>query len=246
MTGFKKTAIVALLVAGIGFSGVSHGALLETVTYGFDFEITSDTYRGTLSGPLFTSGTHGSGTTTFVFQPISSASGVNYVRLPFDVNITFDGNSLKLIDSSVFVLNGRRGIIVQDIPSNDYTYDTVLFEGFSGSVEVKNEFGTPVTQQLHTQLGLFAQPNTITDYALSETNIQKISNSLIETTFNISDIIDGGQVNGAIMNFRMLPSPNPIPIPGVVLLFSSGLALIAVTNRRKNKKYLVTILLEAK
>ncbi|MCQ8128992.1 hypothetical protein [Methylomonas rivi] len=238
MVRLKQTVTMALLAACIGFADASHAAIQETVTYGFDFEVTSDTYRQTLSGALFTKGTHGSGTTTFMFQPVSvgetivSEVNASYIA-PFTVDITFDGNSLRLIDSSVIGLYDRRGIIVQDIPSSDVTYDTVLFEGFSGPVEINDEFGTPVTRQLHTQIGLFALSNTITDYALSESNLQKILSSLIDTSFNIK--VNGGvngQVNGVISNFRMVPN-TVVPAPETWILMVTGFTFFRVLRWKR-------------
>jgi PEP-CTERM motif len=205
-------------------------ANVSPVAYSFDFEITSDTYRGQLSGPLFTSGTKGTGIATFFFQPISEAIDSRYIK-PFTVQIQVEGRSFTLIDLAVMEPNpySRKGITVQDQASSDATYDTILFEGFSGPVFLDDDLGNLVSRNLYTQLGLLSLPDTIHDSSLSQLNVDQIANTLIETTFNIQDTL-GGQVNGAISNFTMVSA---VPEPDAYAIMLVGLGLIGFARRKR-------------
>lgn len=227
----KTIALIIPLLCGVLLSATSTAARSDEVTYGFDFQITYDGYRGPLTGPLFTSGTSGSGTATFMYQPGSLAVDNSYAMMPFNVTIFLGGYSLNLIDSSVLGEYHRRGIIVQDIPLEGVTYDTVLFEGFSGPIQVPDDQGNLVVRDLHTQLGLFSLSNAINDNALSEANVMAISNSLVWTTFEIKDKSFAGQVSGSISNFHLLPT-SPVPEPSQWLLNIVGLAILVVARRR--------------
>lgn len=202
---------------------------LASVSYGFDFEIKSAIYAGDLSGSLFTVGTQGTGTASFSYQSNPDVNS-SYTLLPFSVDLSFNGSSLRLIDSSVLGLFSRQGIIVQN--STDVTFDTILFEGFSGPVMLADNTGNLVSRELHSQLGLFALSDTISNDSLSEGNVLGISNALVTTTFNISSADLLGQVNGSISNFHLL-SAAPVPEPNTWLLLASGILLLTFNVKRK-------------
>ena len=220
------TTITALAVA----LPIHAFANTAPVTYSFDFEITSDIYRGQLSGPLFTTGKKGTGLATFFLQPANEAIDSTYIK-PFTVQIQVEGNSLTLIDLAVMnpYPYSRSGIVVQDKASSDATYDTVLFEGFSGPVFLDDASTNQVSRSLYTQLGLFSLPDTINDSSLSLTNINQISNALVHTTFNIQDAF-GGQVNGAITNFNAV---TVVPEPEAYLMMLVGLGFIGFAGRKR-------------
>ena len=213
-------------------------ALASPVTYTFDFAITSDFYADDLTGDLFKAGTTGTGTATFFYQPASvvdPASDVyaTYKDAPFDVQISYNGISLKLIDSTVIGQYNRRGIVVQDMDSSSPMYDTLAIEGFSGPVYIPDSTGNPVIRILHTQLGLFSTPNAMNSYDLNEANVMGIANNLATTSFNIKSAEYFGQVNGSISNFR-LETVSAVPEPETYAMMLAGLGLMGFVARRHN------------
>lgn len=220
-----------LLCVSCGFLAHAANAQSGPATYTFDFQITSDTYADFLNGPLFTAGTRGTGTATFAYQsaPPGSAGpfsfNYSYAAAPFNVQLSFGGYSLTLIDSSVMTPPeyGRRGIIVQDLPSSWPMDDAILFEGFSGPVAVPNSFGNLQTRYLHTQLGFFSSINSLANLDLSQQNVAAVTGHPNFTTFNIASIdpVLYGQVNGSITNFQP-QVVSSIPEPSALYLFAMG------------------------
>jgi hypothetical protein len=211
LKAITSSACLTLLLIGSAASTAS-------VTYEFDFAITSDMYRGSLNGPLFTRGTQGTGTVTFTYQPMSAATEINSVNAtyggnPFNVKIFFAGESIALIDSTVVDKCNALwcGIIVQDVPVTDVTYDTILFEGLSGTVDMNDAAGNPVSRRLYTRLGMFALSSTISDTALSKTNVLAISEALADTTLEIENADGDGVVTGLVSNIRMVSPPTAAP-----------------------------------
>lgn len=227
-----QSAVLAGLVT------VCDWAAAAPVTYGFDYEITSNTYRG-WTGPFLAEGTKGTGTVVLEYQTVDQAGGVatdvnaNYTAAPFSINLGSGSNALRSGDSSDSTRFIGTSLIVQDIPDWGMTYDTISIEG-AGSAQALDAAGHPILLSLTAQLALFAPSNAISDHALSAENIEQINNLLIDGTLNIRNWYGYGQVNGKVANFRLLTASQAVPEPGTAWLL--GFGGLGIWRLRKSRR----------
>lgn len=229
------------------FSGLIAPTLAQAtpVSYRFDYEITSNFYPYGWTELLFEKGTKGSGIVTLQYQAIAEGSIISpgltasYTAQPFNVRLSSGADTFTLIDmkggktSSPDTPYDRQGIVVVDIHSAGLTYDSILVEGISGPVVMRNANGNPMAVNLHSQLALHSLSNVISDYSLSGTNIDKIAKNPIRQSLSIFDRISGGQISGTISNFQILEDERAVPEPSSIALIVLAMAGLVFARRRK-------------
>ena len=212
-----KISIVAALFS-VAFASQQASAA-TTIRYDFEFTIN---YSNDVKYQV---GTNGTGFFTFEEQTVEQGVGgwpgvnTNYTTRPFALEI--EQNNLKtiLINSGGFIWNeyNNWGVIVQDIPANQLTYDLFRVAGEN------------------SRLSIFAPATTIDNYALTAANVDKMwDNRVLVPTVGGSIEIVNGYVHARLTSLNRISTAPAVPEPTVWVMMVLGLGAIGASMRRRH------------
>lgn len=228
----RIVGIVGLLVASPSFAAV--------LTYDFSFEITDDRYRSALSGPLFTAGTTGTGSLTFLEQtPIAGSNtfgSYSYLDPSFNLAINVGGVEFVLIDSTIqrpgFYHGARpRFLVYSSDSAGASTIDSMNVEGYAPIVSLPDEDGQLVERNLSAWFYLQSTSDVITTNELSQSNYDRMIAQNATATLRMREF-SGGEVSGVVSQLQ-LRAPTSVPEPTSAALLALGLIVLRSVRRTK-------------
>ena len=213
-----RFSFLAALFSAAFSSQQASAASIVRYEFGFTIYISNDV--------KYQVGTNGTGFFTFEEQTVEQGVGgwpgvnTNYTTRPFALEI--EQNNLKtiLINSGGFIWNDYNnwGVVVQDIPANQLTYDLFRVAGEN------------------SRLSIFAPAATINNYALTAANVDKMWDSRVRVpTVGGSIEIVNNYVHARLTSLNRVSAAPAVPEPASWLMMILGMAAIGVSMRSKLK-----------